>query len=193
LERNLQFNSKSRDIWKTDQKGNVFHLKLSATMRSVEIFGHMEDCVLYFLTKNIGTKLEKYLNKKNGLNGPDPHEQSIPMRQTTRPTGRIPSSTRARADAVPTPCHCVPTMPARLQPRATCRSCCCVPSMHRPDPLHRRGVIAQLTPLGSPFPHLLLALALGQPPHQAPCSASTRRTTTLGYVSRCERATLLLE
>jgi hypothetical protein len=48
LERNLQFNSKFRDIWKMDQKGNVFHLKLSATIRSVEIFWHMEDCVLYF-------------------------------------------------------------------------------------------------------------------------------------------------
>jgi hypothetical protein len=43
LEQNLQFNSKSRDIWKVDQKGKVFHLKLSATMESVEIFGHMED------------------------------------------------------------------------------------------------------------------------------------------------------
>jgi hypothetical protein len=43
LEQNPQFNSKSRDIWKVDQKGNVFHLKLSATMGSVEIFGHMED------------------------------------------------------------------------------------------------------------------------------------------------------
>jgi hypothetical protein len=48
LERNLQFNSKSRDISKMGQKGNIFNLKLSTTMRSVEIFGQMEDCVLYF-------------------------------------------------------------------------------------------------------------------------------------------------
>jgi hypothetical protein len=48
LEQNLQFNSKSTDIWKRDQKGNVFHLKLSTTLRSVEIFGQMEKCALIF-------------------------------------------------------------------------------------------------------------------------------------------------
>jgi hypothetical protein len=66
-------------------------------------------------------------------------------------------------------------------------------SMHRPNPLRHHGVEAQLTPLVSPFPCLLLALALGQPPHRAPRSALTRRATALGYGSRREHATLLLE
>jgi hypothetical protein len=65
--------------------------------------------------------------------------------------------------------------------------------MHRLDPLRRHGVEAQLTPLDLPFPRLLLALALGQPPHQAPRSASTRHTIAPGYGSRRECATLLLE
>jgi hypothetical protein len=86
--------------------------------------------------------------------------------------------------------------PAPLHPdhaSATCPSCCCVPSIYRPDPLRLCGVEAQLTPLGSSFPRLLLALALVQPPHQAPRSASTRHATALGYGSRREHATLLLE
>jgi hypothetical protein len=38
------------------QKGNLFLLKLSITWPSLEIFGHKEDCVLYF---DLGAQLAK--------------------------------------------------------------------------------------------------------------------------------------
>jgi hypothetical protein len=97
------------------------------------------------------------------------------------PPARVPERTPSRPQAVAS------------RPHATCRSFCRVSSMHHPDPLRHCGVEAQLTPLGSPFRHLLLAFALGQPPHQAPRSASTRHATAPGYGSCREHATLLLE
>jgi hypothetical protein len=51
-------NSKSREILRLGQKGNLFYSKQVATKPNVEILGYQEGGVLNFQTQGFGNQLE---------------------------------------------------------------------------------------------------------------------------------------
>jgi hypothetical protein len=92
------------------QKGILFHLKLSISMPSLEIFWHKEEYILYFLTWSIGSYLEKYIEYLEKVNGHGPLQPSDSTLEA--PTGQI-SPTRARPRATIPTALVIPSGPPR--------------------------------------------------------------------------------
>jgi hypothetical protein len=66
------YNSKSRENWKLDQKGILFKLKVSSTVRNLEKFGDEKDCICNFKLRHLKVNWKIFQDFERKLSGPGP-------------------------------------------------------------------------------------------------------------------------